>query len=102
MSDFYYVGGDLKVAVAFEATGFDMVRDDWEVSLKVGNSVLKTYQKAEVSMDESGTWFIPVVAEDLKPGAIDVVFRAHVPDTDFQNGYRRDVDKKKLTDYKKI
>lgn len=101
MDNYYYVGGDLKIAVSYEAQGFDMERDNFEVSLKVGNTILKTYSKAEVSLDESGTWFIPVVAEDLKPGNIEVIFRAFVPDTDFPNGYRRDIDKKKLTEYKR-
>jgi len=102
MADSIYLGTDLKVLIEMEAPGFSMEDDDWEVLLKSGGKTLKTFPKDECIEDEEGKFYICVRATDLKTGTIDIVFHALVPDEDWDDGIRNEVDKKVLAQIIKV
>lgn len=96
-----YDGSDLKILVELTASGFDMFRDDWSVGIKCGNKIVKTIPKSEAIQHEDG-WFVTVRADDLRPGKIEVVGYAQIPDEDFDDGIRNEVDKDDLLTYSKV
>lgn len=100
-SDLTYVGTDLKILVTLTATGFDMDLDDWQIGIKCRNKVVKVISKEEAIKTEDG-WFVTVRAADLKPGVIEVVGYARIPDDDFDDGIRNEVGKERLLDYEKV
>lgn len=102
MADSIYLGTDLKVLIEMEAPGFSMSEDNWEVSLKSGGKVLKTFAKDECIEDSEGKFYICIRAADLKTGTIDIVFHALVPDDDWDDGIRNEVDKKVLAQIIKV
>ena len=102
MNEQIYIGTDIKVQVSIEASGFSMEDDDWDVSLKSGGKVLKTYSKADCMMDSDGQFYALVRAEDLKSGDIDILFHALVPDEDWDDGLRNETDKQHLLKVLKI
>ena len=97
-----YSGTDLKILIEMEAPDFSMADDDWEVQLKSGTKVLKTYSKADSITDNQGNYYILVRATDLRAGKIDIVFHALVPDDDWDDGIRNETDKQALTRVVKI
>lgn len=96
-----YEGTDLKILVTLTATGFDMDEDDWRIGIKCRNKVVKVITKEEAIRKEDG-WFITVSAEDLKPGTIEIVGYADIPDDDFESEIRREVAKESLLEYAKV
>lgn len=96
-----YDGTDLKILVEMTATGFDMDTDDWSVGIKCGNKVVKKIPKEEAVKTEEG-WFVCVRAADLKPGQVEVIGYAKIPDDDFDDGIRNEVEKDKLLVYSKV
>lgn len=102
MADQFYMGTDLKVLVEMEAPGFSMADDDWEVSLKSGSKVLVTFTKDQCAVDEDGKYYICVRSDVLRRGSIDIVFHAHVPDDDWDDGIRNETDKQNFAKILKI
>lgn len=96
-----YKGSDLKILVVMEASGFNMDEDDWSVGIKCGNKIVKVIPKQDAIQNEDG-WVVTVRAEDLRPGTIEVVGYGKIPDVDFDDGIRNEVDKERLLTYKKI
>lgn len=90
-----YIGGDFKLYVTMEAPGFDMMTDEWEVQIKVGNKVCQTITKAEAFVDDQDNWYVAVDGSTLREGKLDVVCHAKVPDDDFADGIRDEIDKHK-------
>lgn len=102
MEEPIYSGTDIKVLVTMEAPGFSMADDEWEVSLKSGGKVLRTYAKDDCIMDGDGNYYALVRAEDLRAGVIDIIFHAYVPDSDWDDGIRNETDKQQLTRVQKL
>lgn len=96
-----YQGSDLKILVEMEASGFDMDLDDWSVGIKCGGKIVKTIKKEDAISTDDG-WIVCVRADDLKPGVLEVVGYAAVPDDDFDDGIRNEVDKDTLLTYQKV
>lgn len=90
-------GGDLKFLVEITAEGFDITRDDYRIVLKRGNKEIEVAKSAIV--ENEGEYFLclekEVIAE-LGTGDIYVVTYAEVPDSDFSDAFRTEVDKQLL------
>ena len=99
--DVTYSGTDLKIKVELTAIGFDMDIDGWKVGIKCRNRIVKYISKEEAIRNEDG-WFVTVRAADLKPGAIEVVGFAEIPDEDFDDDIRNEVGKEYLLEYNKV
>ena len=100
-SDITYDGTDLKIKVELTAPNFDMDTDDWRVGIKCRNKIVKYISKAEAIPTNDG-WYVTVRAADLKPGAIEIVGYAAIPDDDFDDGIRNEVGKEYLLEYNKV
>lgn len=91
-----FLGTDLKFIIEIESPGFDMARDDFEVLLEGGEgSVL--LRKEDMVQDDSN-WYICFSTKDLGTGLIRATVTAHVPDDDFEDGIRDEVDKYVIAD----
>jgi hypothetical protein len=100
-TDNAYKGTDLKILVELTAPGFDMDTDHWTIGIKSRNKIVKYITKEEAVRKEDG-WFVTVRAADLKPGTIEVVGFAEIPDEDFDDNIRNEVGKEYLLEYNKV
>lgn len=96
-----YEGTDLKIFVELTAAGFDMDNDDWRIGIKCRNKIVKVIPKEEAIRGDDG-WFVTIKAEEMKPGAIEIVGYADIPDEDFDTDIRGEVDKDYLLKYEKV
>lgn len=101
--DSAFFGSEVKCLVEVTSPGFDMVRDDFEIDLKRGNTtkhfaksdlVTETYTEVEDGQEvEKTNFFLCFDTRDFGKGILTAIITAHVPDTDFADGIRDEVDK---------
>ena len=91
----FYVGADLKFLVELTAPGFDMDDDDFTVTL-TGRKVEKVFHKQDLVTDGEGHWYCCFNSTEFGPGVIQVILTAYVPDDDFEDGYRTEINKYNL------
>lgn len=96
MKDRAFIGTEVKYLIEIEAAGFDMATDDFTVTIRWGNKE-KTFEKSELieETDEQMNkhYYVCFDTADFGPGNLTCIVRAYVPDTDFPDGYRTEVDK---------
>lgn len=85
----YYIGMDLKYLLQVECEGFDMDEDDFDVELRCGDICCKCKDSDVVKMGEN--WYLLVDTTKFKPGLLQVVFKAYVPDAAFKDGTRTEM-----------
>ena len=91
-----FVGTELKFQVSITASGFDMGDDPFDIVLSCGR-VTKTVHKNELIYDNvEGKYYMVVDTSDFGPGVLCATVVAQVPDTDFDDGYRKEVFKTAL------
>lgn len=99
-----WVGTGLKFAVTITAEGFSQDDDDWKVVFQCGrNSVELT--KADMSISEDNgnlTYIANVDTSLLGTGDLSVITYAYVPDEDWDDGVRVEVDKQNILHIKEI
>ena len=98
----WYSGEDAKFYVNLAAENFDMDVNTWNVDIYSEKKKLATYNRSNCARDDQGKYYIPLVADLLKPGVIYAVATAEIPDEDFESGVQRIVAKKKIGEYKKV
>ena len=82
-----------------------MDSDDFEIKLQRGTNVLTLTKDdliREVEDDDSVTWYMCFDSAFFGKGPITVVVTAYVPDTDFDDGLRTEVDKFEIVNVNKI
>ena len=87
-----FLGTEKKYVIDIKSQGFDMDTDDFEVVLKRGGNTL-TFHKSDLLKDEEDNWYIAFNTAALGAGTVSITVTAHVPDTDFPDGLRDEVDK---------
>lgn len=90
-------GSDLKFLVEITAEGFDINRDDYTIVLKRG--VKEVIVNKSQIIDNDGDKYLCLEKEtlaELGTGDIYVVTYAEVPDSDFSDAFRTEVDKQLL------
>ena len=103
---------DRKYLLEVDAVGFDMETDDFDVVLKRGSKTL-TFKKEDLVVEpytvyennisiEKHHYYVCFATDYFGPGDIIVIITAYVPDTDFEAGYRREVDRFTLTNVKAL
>lgn len=94
VEDECYLGTEKKYIIKIESAGFDMEEDEFEVIIKRGSNVL-TFTKEDLiqDRDEEENWYITFNTSDLGAGVASMTVIAHVPDNDFPDGIRDEVDK---------
>lgn len=88
-------GTGLKFVLAISSPGFDMERDDFEV--RVFNSARSvTTKKDEMLLKDDNTFILTVDTGFFGAGQLFIDTTAYVPDTDFDGGIRKEIDRKEL------
>lgn len=87
-----YLGTELKFALEIEAEGFDMLEDDFKVII---NNMQKSVviEKGEMILTENDEFLFTLPTETLGTGDYYLTTVAQVPDADFDDGYRQEVQK---------
>ena len=89
-----YLGTELKFALEIESEGFSMDTDDFKVVIK---SVKKKKEivipKEEMLLDENEKYLFTIDTEVLGVGDYWIYVYAYVPDEDFPDGIRTEVQK---------
>jgi len=103
---------DRKYLLEINAVGFSMDLDDFDVVLKRGSKslilhksdlVVEPYTVVENNITiEKNHYYVCFATDYFGPGDVTVVVTAYVPDTDFDSGFRREVDKFNLVNVKAI
>lgn len=86
----FYVGSDLKFKVDITASGFNIAEDDFTIVLVQGNRS-KVLHRDDLVAGEDG-YYLTVNAEEFNEGIIKMIVSAEVPDDDFEDGSRREVE----------
>ena len=86
--------GDVaKYQMLIEHEDFDMMQDDFEVTLSWGMfGESMTVSKNEMAHDEDGNWFLIFNSSGMV-GKVTAECRYWVPDTDMADGVREEVDR---------
>ncbi len=103
INDKAFYGTERKYIVEIVSPGFDMVRDDFEIELKRGN-ISKVFHKEDLVVEtetatvnneevETTNYYLCFDTKDFGKGVITAIITAHVPDADFDDGIRDEVDK---------
>ena len=99
MKDKIFQGTEVKYLVEITASGFSMHDDDFNITLRRGNKE-RTFQKNElieemviVEGQEKYNYYLCFDTAEFGTGVIVCIVRAFVPDTDFPDGLRTEVDK---------
>ena len=87
-------GTGVKFKVDLSASGFDMDSCDFFFTIICGG-VSKTILKDELVYDGTD-WFLCFDTSDFWGGTMTVVTTAFIPDSDFQDGMRKEIDKRTL------
>lgn len=106
--DSAFIGTEVKYLVDIQADGFDMGRDDFNITLKLG-SKSRTFEKADLVddiVDEGGilkhTYYLVFDSAEFGTGTLVAIVRAYVPDTDYPDNIRTEVDRFELMVIKKV
>ena len=89
-------GGDYKYAVSMTCEGFNMNTDDWIITVHGGCRAVTFTPETSVYSEAEDQWYICLNTDLLGFGQLFITFEAHVPDTDFPSGYRREKETYKL------
>lgn len=95
LEDEVFLGTERKYLIEIQSSGFDMDADDFDIEIKRGPNVIR-YSKADLIKDIEGNYYITVDTAELGAGAATMTVVAHVPDQDFDDGIRDEVDKFKF------
>lgn len=89
-----HLGTELKYKVTMAATGFSMDSDDWSVTI-VRGCKSRVFTKATCIHGEDG-WYVCFDTSYFGAGQYYGILTAYVPDTDFPDGTRTEVQQVKL------
>lgn len=95
-----YFGDDLKFLVEPSATGFDITRDEFYVTVSRGSKE-HTWEKSELSIDSSGNYYVCFSTTEFGYGLYYMTITTRTPDDDFDDGFRDEIFQLELIDIKK-
>lgn len=91
LQDEAVIGTEKKYVIDIKSTGFSMEDDDFEVDIYRGSQTLHI-NKSDMIVDYEGNFYFTFNTADLGVGLATIVVTAHVPDGDFLDGIRDEVD----------
>ena len=102
MNDRVFEGTRVKYLVQIESSGFSMETDDFNITIRRGKNE-RTFQKSELveetviqDGEEHKNYYLCFDTSEFGTGMAECIIRAYAPDTDFEDGFRTEVDKFKL------
>ena len=90
-----YQGTELKFTLDIQSEGFSMANDDFKVVIKNTKKSV-TIPKAEMILDENDNYLFTVDTGFMGTGEYWITTIAYVPDDDFDDGLRTEVQKQLL------
>ena len=90
-----YQGTELKFTLDIQSDGFSMADDDFKVVIKNTKKSV-TISKAEMILDENENYLFTVDTGFMGTGEYWITTIAYVPDDDFDDGLRTEVQKQLL------
>lgn len=90
--DSAFFGTELKFIIEINADGFSMADDDFNITLKRG-AFTKVFQKGDLVQDEEDKFYLCFDSAEFGKGMISAIITAYVPDDDFDDGLRTEVQK---------
>ena len=103
MEENWFTGSDIKVKVELVCEGFDMDLNEWSITVYINGKKAHTYPKRDCARDDEGGWYCCISRSHLKKnGVLTLAADASVPDDDFPDGVRHEVDKAKIGNYRAI
>ena len=96
-----YIGSELKYLVEITAGGFNMMDDNFEIEVSVGNKK-KIYAKSDLLIDQEGNFYLVIDSSEFKSGDMYATTFVYIPDNDFPDGLRTEIEKTKLTRIEKL
>jgi len=103
IQDEAFLGTEKKYLIEVNSTGFDMDRDDFSIVLRRGANrveipksklIVEPYTIVKDGQEVTkNNYYLVFDTTDLGPGAVSITVTAHVPDTDFDDSIRDEVDK---------
>ena len=90
-----YIGEELKYKVVITSQGFSMADDDFSAVAVCGSRKV-TYRKQDFLLDQEGNYYLAIDTTQFRKGELCLVTYAYVPDSDFPDGLRTEVDKQRL------
>ena len=91
LQDEAVIGTEKKYVIDIRSTGFSMEDDDFEVDIYRGSQTLHI-NKSDMIVDYEGNFYFTFNTADLGVGLATIVVTAHVPDGDFLDGIRDELD----------
>lgn len=93
----------MKYRVRIHIDGFDMVSDDFDITIAKSGGAQHVFQKSDLverTITEGGevktAYYLCFDTSEFGPGPLVAIVRAYVPDQDFPDGYRTVIDKLEL------
>lgn len=86
------LGADVKFIVDVTSPGFDKTTDTFTVTLTRGTTSV-TYTKDDMVVDGEGNYYICFSTATFGKGLITATVTALVPDDDFDDGNRTEIEK---------
>lgn len=94
-----FEGSEKKERIEIVGEGFSMVDDNFDIILRRGN-VEKVFNKSDLvdnvvieDGEEKHEYILCYDTADFGPGQLTCIVKAYVPDTDFPDGFRTEIDK---------
>ena len=91
-NDSTYIGTRLKYVLEIAAQGFSMEKDRFCVDICRGPNTLH-FDKLDLEFDDDGNYYVCFDSLALGTGKVYAVVTAYVPDTDYPDGFRKEVQK---------
>ena len=93
--EIYYIGTNLKFAITITAEGFLMDDDNYVCTLCCGSKRVEV-KKDDIVEGEKGQKYMLIDTKQFPSGTLRWVVTASVPDSDYVEGYRNEVEAKDL------
>lgn len=94
-NEYTTLGTNLKYKLEIEAEGFSMDTDGFEVDITCGMKS-QHFDKENLETDDQGNWYVCFDTQALGPGRLFATVTAYVPDDDYPDGLRREVERLEL------
>ena len=92
-----YQGTELKFQLDIESVGFSMINDDFKVVVKNKNTQQSVViLKSDMIITQEEKFLFTIDTSVLGIGTYIITTTAYVPDEDFKDGYRTEVQKQTL------
>ncbi len=88
----YYVGEDLKFKITLTADGFDQGTDNYEIDFYCGDNSVRHYTQADIKTGTDGDYYLLIDTSGMQPGVMRMVITAYIPDSDFEDNTRKEVE----------